>query len=507
MAISSHFASNARGHFLYGEYPPLVPDKWAHLALSGTRHLLYHPHTPVAYCSNDNGWAILIGSVFDPDAPNHNNQRILNEWTHSVNNGPSCAAYAAARFFGRWVLIARTQTSDFVLGDASNSLGVVWPDTPNYPEVISSSEIILATTCGIPVDKSFQTHVLDRHFSSDPFENKPGGKPLPVDRTPYKHLRVLLPNHYLDLGKREAVRFWPKTAVSVWTHEQGRHRACQLLAGFLEAVSLRSGMTLGLTSGVDSRLLASVASARSCLPYLCTFVDRWKCGPRHMDVAGASEIAFSLGQSLHLTPVNIERHSCSTVAGAVASRYGILSQLRAQALAQTSFRNMPHIIGGGSEIAQSSMRESVHFMKDGRYSLRDVAACVGFGGNAFVEDMYGSWFKEATNLRKQYGVDELDLLYWETKMGRWAAANLSVWNLYVDTMVGYNSRELIEIFLGIAASGRGERVSFQKNLIRDHTPKLDSVRYNPWPYVRRIKKSTHQLMSRQLNFFRRIARR
>jgi len=83
------------------------------------------------------------------------------------------------------------------------------------------------------------------------------GSYYPFGLTPYRHVRRVLPNHYLDLEGWKAVRHWPGKAELTVDYDTDRavKEIVSIIKNNLQAISKRYRIHMGLTAGRDTRLL------------------------------------------------------------------------------------------------------------------------------------------------------------------------------------------------------------------------------------------------------------
>src|SRR5205807_4935811 len=74
------------------------------------------------------------------------------------------------------------------------------------------------------------------------------------DRTPYREIRTLLPNHYLDLISGTPIRYWPRAGcISRLSIAESVRRCAPILANSIKAVTKRFDLRMGMSAGIDSR--------------------------------------------------------------------------------------------------------------------------------------------------------------------------------------------------------------------------------------------------------------
>ena len=79
------------------------------------------------------------------------------------------------------------------------------------------------------------------------------------DETYFDGIKHLLPNHYLDINKREAFRYWPNGAINRLDLDEAVSRSCLFLQGIMKAIVHRHPAMMAVTGGTDSRTLLAAS--------------------------------------------------------------------------------------------------------------------------------------------------------------------------------------------------------------------------------------------------------
>lgn len=100
----------------------------------------------------------------------------------------------------------------------------------------------------------------DNRKYADRFDIPASDCMFPVGMTPRTDIERLLPNHYLDLKKWKAVRYWPNGQVTDTTNvEETVRQIGDLVARNISAVAQVVPVQMSLTAGRDSRMLLACA--------------------------------------------------------------------------------------------------------------------------------------------------------------------------------------------------------------------------------------------------------
>jgi hypothetical protein len=84
-------------------------------------------------------------------------------------------------------------------------------------------------------------------------------------------------------------------------------------------------------------------------------------------------------------------------------------------------------------------------------SPEGLAALAGHRGSDFSARSFSAWIRD---LEDAHNYDVLDLFYWESRMGSWAARGYTEWDIAQDVFSPYNCRDLLVTMLGVPAEDR-----------------------------------------------------
>lgn len=69
----------------------------------------------------------------------------------------------------------------------------------------------------------------------------------------------MLPNHYLNLKTGLCKRYWPNKPFQNLSLEEGLEKSSNILKALMKSASNRFDLTVGLTAGLDSRLVLAAS--------------------------------------------------------------------------------------------------------------------------------------------------------------------------------------------------------------------------------------------------------
>lgn len=227
---------------------------WNHFRLSNGYQLSFHPDLPFHHLSRNGQELILLGYWIDPYEPELDNQTILERMGENAVNCNSAIGFIE-KLTGRFVLLVCQKNDFYLFHDACGLRNVVY-GTDNQSQIWCASQPeLLAEQIFSPKDtkvldflnlKVFRENKLDYYF--------------PYNKTVYKNIFCLLSNHFLDLKSGKAVRFWPgKTEFASIEMEKAIPLIARLLSGSMKAAARRFNLKIGLSAGLDSRIILAAS--------------------------------------------------------------------------------------------------------------------------------------------------------------------------------------------------------------------------------------------------------
>lgn len=165
---------------------------------------------------------------------------------------------AAGRFAGKYIVIVRINDRLWLWGDASCTLAIYYSTDPKFLSIAVTK----------PLVERQVTPLSDERWDKLS-DGVPSGQPYPADSTAAKNIRVLLPNHLLDLQTMQARR-------QPWPHRPYQNNAEEIIEDtFITAQNIfkeyshHYDLVCPLTAGYDSRL--NMAIGKTVNPKLPCF--------------------------------------------------------------------------------------------------------------------------------------------------------------------------------------------------------------------------------------------
>ena len=305
--------------------------------------------------------------------------------------------------------------------------------------------------------------------------------------TPFGAVFRLPPNCELSLTEGSLHRFFPKEAIPERGIEEAWTFAFDRAGSTIAALAGRRNLLLSLSGGLDSR--TTLAASRASWPHLAFFTY---CGsPKHrIDAKVAAAVAGTLGlrhtfvdetQTPNKRVLRIVRQNNMTphkpqLACAYHHQFGEQSHL--------------HVRSNLLELGRSNLFK--RFGKRPRFrhgpatpqlmaTLYTVTSRLGPEKTTHVLPAFEHNFVAADCESALANASPWDLYFLEHRMGAWQAGVVSESDVSFDTIIAFNSREIVRQFMGVPQEERCSSPHLRQRL-NDLLPEIVDVPINPEQY-------------------------
>jgi hypothetical protein len=228
-------------------------------------------------------------------------------------------------------------------------------------------------------------------------------------------------------------------------------RLAQLLPQLMRAVANRFEIVLGITAGIDSRLvLAASKSVHTRFTYTSVKQRRMHAG--HADLV----LPAQLLQRLNLThEVVVAKPAMSDEFRKLYDEHVLFAQEHygpdVEAILKRYGRTKVAVTGSGSEVCRRELQLGLPFLE--RSPSPEYLAMRDMGGlHPFTVESLGEWCMTAP---QGYGIELLDLFEWEQGCGNWLAITQLAFSLaWRDVFTPFNCREVLATLLAAPARHR-----------------------------------------------------
>ncbi len=462
-----------RRQFLLGPKSFQLTKGWKCFSLHHDLILSAHPDLDVLTKSNDNETITLIGVAVDSLQPNLSLSELLDNYLEKasavfelIDNTKSLT--------GRWLIIFQDEQNTYLFTDACGFRSVYYYSDANGFWCGSQPEIIKFIT---DLDWEVDNEILD--FLSSPNYSRMESAWV-GNNTIYRGCRHLLPNHYLDINRKEEARFFPREKepnAKERPLSEVVDMATTILQGTYAAVTKRGTILQALTAGWDSRVL--LAASRDYSSKIEYFVDRMGIlSENHPDIRIPRRLAKCL--DLNLTVMNsaqdppgwfvsVLSHN-TTMARVLPKTRTIYSHLQSE-------ENRIKLNGNGSEICRNFFTKYQKYA--GEASIEVLASTLGYKDVSFVMYQLEEW-RENLNIKCAPNFSIFDMLYWEQRLGNWGSQYPSEQDIAIDEFSPYCSRLLIETLMMTPREYRvAPNFKLYRHLIQAMWPETLTIPINP----------------------------
>jgi hypothetical protein len=443
-----------------------LPD-WQMVGVDDCIKLTVHRGLLVTQVHDVHRSLTLLGFILDPHDPGATDEDVLRRLLAGFSSIRDLIRLTAS-YGGRWLIVATLGSDAWLFTDALGLRQAFYTPQAHGGGIWGGSQPgTIAEILGLSVDEEARTFVDSYTVRSDPEYR------WPATATPYKEVRHLLPNHFLDLKTGASHRYWPDRPLTALGASDALDMLAECLPGLVNAAVARFDLVLGLTAGWDSRLV--LAASRAVKDKIAYVTVRQRTMPEGAtDVATAARLMASLGLGHQIirAPVTTSAafsYQFKRSVGFAHKHYAadaeaIFDFTRAQKVALT---------GSGAEVGRCSFRSQLPLSRWRRVTARDLSRLQRMNALPFALKHFDNWLSD---LGDTHGINVLDLFEWEQGHGNWLAmTQLEFDSAWRDIFTPYNSRDVLVTLLSVDESYRRKP---EYRLFRDLMARL-------WPEVLR----------------------
>jgi hypothetical protein len=433
----------------------------------GSYYLTIHPDLNSVQVAEGNQSLTLLGYVLDPHDPQADDFAIVKRLLPELSAQPDKSLDRLNGCGGRWILIANNGSQITVLNDALGQRQVYYVSPSINGEAWCGSQPgIIADLLGLKLSRA------SMEFAEA--QKKSGQQEywFPNDVTPYDEIKLLLPNHFLDLTTAQPRRFWPKASLPRLSLKRAVREAADQLRGLMRCAANRFPMATLVTAGWDSRVvLAASKGLESEISYFTINLGTARTADADLDVP--ARLLPKLGKSHRVVEV---AETMDPEIKEVFLRNVSAAHECWGAIAEALFRNLRQdevrVTGSGSEAVRQQVRPTGF-----REITADTLASFAWTKEKFAVEEFVRWLADAP---KELGFNLLDLFYWEQKCGQWLAIGQTEWDFAGESFTPFNCRALLATLLSTDEAYRVEpHYELYRALLKELWPEVLSEPVNP----------------------------
>jgi hypothetical protein len=439
----NQFGELRRQYLLSPRTIPGLPG-WIRLTLANGLFLTAHPDLPVHQAVHGSRSIVLLGYIIKSDEPSWSNDDIIRDIVERIAT-PDDAFDLVVYCGGRFAIIVTVGDDSFIFHDAGGLRQIFCHIDLNDGCWIASEPNLIARQLGLKVDNSVQED-LD---NSDLFAGNPDYW-YPGSLTLYPSIRRLLPNHYFDIRSKQAIRYWPRKPISRVPFTEAVDKISRLLVGLMRGASKRSPLALGISCGLDSRLL--LAASRELASDIQFFTQM---GPLMReddpDILIPKRLSERLGFQ-HKVLVLPERlpPDLSALLKDEMMAGKEFKGINAYSIAEDLLQDRSDTIVVYGNLSEITKRDRFRYPQVPSWLINGafLTECLRMTGSATANREVSDWLNSVRPLTRK-NLDLLDLTHWEHRVGSWAATTFRVYDIAFETFCPYNCRRYIEIMWGV----------------------------------------------------------
>lgn len=476
-----------RRQFLLSNREVEVDKSWKSLKLSkiSSNFQVYaHPDLEVLTSQNDKYELILLGYVLDPFSPALTSQQILDNL--AKNSDFQGILKDLISISGRFAIVFNDEKSVKLVNDAT-AFREVYYINDNGKIACGSTPDIIAKNLSVEKDDEEK---INKFFNSPELNHRE--RIWIGNRTIYKNIFRLVPNHYVDLLSNKSIRFWPVEERKQSTLKESTELMAQLLTGTFDAAVLRFPLMQGLTSGWDTRVLLSAARKhvnKIHFYFIRGFKSDIDLTKVSIDYLVAKQIAAESKFPLEI----IEVQSLDVDKDFEKTYYynNILARPKLLNVYYDSYvRDMGNMVTVSGTMGNEILRLVGSLDRDTQ-DAKQIAKILKYSKHQYVIDSIQDWLDETSSLTKLNFVT-IDLFFWEQFFGNWGNLSGSEQDIVREELRPFNNRLFLSTYTALPdkcryrdyPAGHVRIIKFLWKELLDF--KMDLVKYNSKMLLRSI---------------------
>lgn len=458
--------------FILGSHYVERLSSWQRVQIKRSIYITAHPDLKVNQIVCGDKSLTLLGFMLDPQYPEANNLDILNTLIGKLSTCDTFFEHTYT-FGGRWILIVDDGKEIRLFNDAVGLRQVFYTDVGMTGELWCASQPgIIAELCDLQMDSEAIDFIDSYEFRTNPEFRWPGNS------SPYKEIKHLLPNHYLNLKTGRCFRYWPDKPLTGIKFNEALERTASILQGLMKSAAYRFDLAISITAGLDSRVVLAASKPISDSVYFMTVRQIGK-PENHPDVRIPFQILSRLGLKHDVVKSSLimDDEFVKVFKKNVPVPHYIYAP-DAQAILNYYGKSKVAVTGSTSEVSRSSFRALLNKPLNEKLTIWDFASLQNMGKNQFALSHYEVWLSTLGNI---YNLDVLNLFEWELDDGNWLAnCQLEFDIAWRDIFTPFNCRDLIITILSVEKRYmQAPEYEFHKGLILKLWPEVLSFPVNP----------------------------
>jgi len=441
-------------------------EGWNRIKIGENLLLTIHPDLPLTIVENQKSKATLLGYAIDPYQPELNDEAILHRFVTGEITIDK-VTHGLKTLSGRFVLIINYPQGSWLFHDACALRQVQYCIDKHGTVWCATQAETLAEHFGFSYDKD----VLSYRNTSAAYQVDKEEFWLINDRSPYSEIKNLLPNHYLDLKRGKAFRYWPEPGcMGTLSVDESIEISKHILQSSIKAASLRFDLKMGISAGCDSR--KSLAAAKNAKDNIYFFTHTPQVS-NEADMEIPAKLLPKLG-------IVHNRFDLQQMSDGFRKYYEISATWARERRGHIAYTALQHF-GPEATILNSNISEysQVWFwLQKSKINGEGLAILKGLNHPLAISE-FQKWLDGAQDACKKANMNILVLFDIELR-ARWVTAAISEYDIAHETFIPYNNRHFFCAELSVNERlRRGRRLDYPIMLIRNMWPDVMQEPINP----------------------------
>jgi len=468
--------------------PRFVEDliSWKKIKVNSSIFLTVHPDLQAEQAVYNDNSITLLGYILDPYEPLLSNFDIINRIIRQISSADDVFNHVDS-MGGRFVIVLNYDNNLRIFSDAAGLRQVFYTKDSSGATWCAAQPGIIAEQLNMKYDKEILNNFINPYFFKTIHEYW-----YPGDSTAFKEIVHLLPNHYLDISTGEVVRYWPANKLDDISPEECVEKSSKILKGLIEAAYHRFDLALGISAGLDSRVLLAASREFSKDIFYYSHQVPPRFAEKHVDLVVPAKLLPKLGlkHNIMKCPSKMDEQFRNIFDRNVTTAR-VLKGLVAYCCYTWNDPEKVVVNGNVSETARCRFRLD----KPAKITARTLAELTGLEKYAFAIEHFDKWLSSANGIEERYGINILDLFHWEQKVGSWAAMSFAEFDIANETFTPYNCRCLLTTLLSVEEKYRKKPDSeLHKKLIMHMWPETLQVPINPLFFKDRVRSTIREAL-------------
>ena len=416
--------------------------------------------TPLQYSEKDGRELIIFGYAIDVfNGQSDDLAKVILESTNSLDE----VIEYEKKLGGKYIIFYAKNGKCYCLGDATCSVPVFY--------TVGLSGFVCCSNPKLIID--------DFGLTADGYLQKirdsgPLNQAMPYDVTPYKEIKQLIPNHYLDIGEEKAVRFVNSQKKQ---KKISPEKAAEITAPMIERIAKmylsEFKIYCPLTSGRDSRVVYAFLCKLSKGKVLSYTVwhDRFKKDSQDWDIPVllAKKMDFLHEQIYQSNDLYKYRDKMNLVLG----EKGYPDEAFSLAITLNKHYGDGAICEGDiiGQVGKCSLHRDIPLF----LATPSYFRCKLHNYSTQAKKLLAEWMNEIKTSKEKVNI--FDLFSVENRLGRWATQTHLIHNTIGQPYFNiFNSRSIIYVYTAVDRSKR-MKSEIHLELIKNTVPELLEIHF------------------------------